>query len=108
MVAVKGSTSAHDGGAVPQARPYGGLGQPPKPACPGPPATVRQLALAHADQVRPVTWRHGTKATPGNPDAAMTSYFLAIRVRPANRRHPPRRRPQPAGLLAAGRMAPRS
>ncbi len=31
-VAVKGSTSAHDGDAVPQARPYGGLGQPPKPA----------------------------------------------------------------------------
>ena len=64
---------------------HGGLGQPPKPAYPGPPATVRQLALAHAGQVRPVTWRHGTKATRGNPGAAMTSHFLAIRVRPANR-----------------------
>src|SRR5882724_9828151 len=30
-VAVKGSTSAHDGDAVPQPRSYGGLGQPPKP-----------------------------------------------------------------------------
>ena len=30
-VAVKGSTSAHDGGAVPETRPYGGLGQPPSP-----------------------------------------------------------------------------
>ena len=62
-VAVKGGTSAHDGGAVPQARPYGGLGQPPKPAYPGPPATLRHarprprrpgpagdLAAGHQDQ----------------------------------------------------------
>ena len=84
-VAVKGSVSAHDGDAVPQARPYGGLGQPPKPAYPRPPATVRQLALAAADQVRPVTWRHGTKTSKDNPDAAMTGCFLAIRVRPAGK-----------------------
>ena len=84
-VAVKGGTTAHDGDAVPQARPYGGLGQPPKPAYSGPPVTLRQLAIAHAGQVRPVTWRHGTKITPGNPEAAMTSCFLAIRVRPASR-----------------------
>ena len=32
-----------------------------------------------------MTWRQGTKATKGNPDASMTSRFLAIRVRPANR-----------------------
>jgi SRSO17 transposase len=84
-VAVKGSTSAHDGGAVPQARPYGGLGQPPKPAWPHPPASLRTLAIAHADQVRPVTWRQGTKTSKDNPGAAMTSWFLAIRVRPAGR-----------------------
>src|SRR6266496_1768586 len=84
-VAVKGSTSAHDGDAVPQARPYGGLGQPPKPAYPRPPATLRQLALAHAGQIRPVTWRQGTRTSKDNPDAAMTSWFLAIRVRPAGR-----------------------
>ena len=36
-------------------------------------------------QVQPVAWRQGTKAAKGNPTAAMTSYFLAIRVRPANR-----------------------
>jgi SRSO17 transposase len=84
-VAVKGSTSAHDGDAVPQARPYGGLGQPPKPAYPRPPATLRQLALAHAAQIRPVTWRQGTRTSKDNPDAAMTSCFLAIRVRPAGR-----------------------
>src|SRR5262249_38032137 len=84
-VAVKGSASAHDGGAVPQARPYGGRGQPPKPAYPRPRATVRALAPAHAAQAPPVTWRHGTKASAGNPDAAMTSHFLAIRARPAGK-----------------------
>ena len=84
-VAVKGSVSAYDGDAVPQERPYGGLGQPPRPAYPGPPVTVRQLAIAAAAQVRPVTWRHGTKISTGNPDAAMTGCFLAIRVRPAGK-----------------------
>jgi SRSO17 transposase len=84
-VAVKGGTTAHDGGAVPQARPYGGLGQPPKPAYPRPPATLRTLALARAAQVRPVTWRQGTKTSTDNPEAAMTGCFLAIRVRPASR-----------------------
>ncbi len=46
---------------------------------------LRQLAIAAADQIQPVTWRQGTKATKDNPAAAMTSCFLAIRVRPANR-----------------------
>jgi SRSO17 transposase len=87
-VAVKGGTTAHDGDAVPLARPYGGLGQPPKPAYPHPPATLRTLALAHAGQVRPVTWRHGTRTSKDNPGAAMTSSFLAIRVRPASRHIP--------------------
>jgi SRSO17 transposase len=85
VVAVKGSPRAHPAGAIPQARPYGGLGQPPKPAYPGPPASLRELAISRADAVRPVTWRQGTKATRGNPEAAMTSCFLAIRVRPASR-----------------------
>jgi SRSO17 transposase len=84
-VAVKGSPRAHPAGAVPEARRYGGLGQPPKPAYPAPPASLRELAIASADQVRPVTWRQGTKATRGNPGAAMTSHFLAIRARPASR-----------------------
>jgi SRSO17 transposase len=84
-VAVKGSVSAQAGDAVPQARPYSGLGQPPKPAYPRPPVTVRQLAIAAAGQARPVTWRHGTKTTRDNPDAAMTGWFLAIRVRPAGK-----------------------
>jgi SRSO17 transposase len=85
VVAVKGGPRAHPAGALPQARAYRGLGQPPKPEYPAPPATLRELAIASADQVRPVTWRQGTRATRGNPDAAMTSHFLAIRVRPASR-----------------------
>ena len=85
-VAVKGTTSGYAGDAQPVTRTLGGgPGRPPRPACPAPPATLRQLAIASADQVRPVTWRQGTKATNGNPDAAMTSWFVAIRVRPANR-----------------------
>ena len=85
-VAVKGTTSAYAGDAQPVTRTLGGgPGRPPRPAYPAPPANLRQLAIASADQVRPVTWRQGTKATNGNPDAAMTSWFVAIRVRPANR-----------------------
>ena len=90
-VAVKGSTTAHHGNAVPRARPYGGLGQPPKAAYPDPPATLRQLALAHADQVQPVTWRQGTKTSKDNPGAAMAGWFLAIRVRPPIPREADRR-----------------
>jgi SRSO17 transposase len=95
-VAVKGGTTAHDGGAVPQARPGGGRGRPPRPAYPRPPGTLRTLALAHAAQVRPVTWRQGTRTSKDNPGAALASCFLAIRVRPASR-HIPR---------AAGRSFP--
>ena len=85
-LAVKGTTSAHAGDARPVTRSRGGgPGRPPRPAYPGPAVSLRQLAIAHADQVQPVTWRQGTKTTAGNPDAAMTSHFLAIRVRPANR-----------------------
>ena len=86
VVAVKGTTSAYAGDARPVTRTLGGgPGRPPRPAYPSPPVNLRQLALAHADQIAPVTWRQGTKAATGNPDAAMTSHFLAIRVRPANR-----------------------
>jgi SRSO17 transposase len=86
VVAVKGTTSAYAGDAQPVTRSLGGgPGRPPRPAYPGPAANLRQLAIAHADKIAPVTWRQGTRATKGNPTAAMTSHFLAIRVRPANR-----------------------
>jgi SRSO17 transposase len=86
VVAVKGTTSAHAGDArpvTPQRR--AGPGRPPKPACPSPPANLRTLAIANADKTRQVTWRQGTKTTKRNPAASMTSHFLAIRIRPANR-----------------------
>ena len=86
VAAAKGTTSAYAGDAEPVTRSLGGgPGRPPRPAYPRPPVNLRQLAIASADQIAPVTWRQGTKATTGNPAAAMTSHFLAIRVRPANR-----------------------
>jgi len=86
VLAVKGTTSAYAGDAQPATRTLrGGPGRPPKPAYPAQPVSLRQLAIAHADQIQQVTWRQGTRATKGNPTAAMTSHFLAIRVRPANR-----------------------
>jgi len=86
VAAVKGTTSAYAGDARPVTRSLGGgPGRPPRPAYPAPPANLRQLAIAHAGQIQPVTWRQGTKATRGNSDATMTSWFAAIRVRPANR-----------------------
>ena len=63
----------------------GRIGRPPRSAYPAPPLNLRQLAIAHAGQIQPVTWRQGTKAAKGNPAALMTSCFAAIRVRPANR-----------------------
>jgi SRSO17 transposase len=86
VVAVKGTTSAYPGDAQPVTRSLGGgPGRPPKPAYPALAANLRQLAIAHAGQIQPVTWRQGTKTTTSNPTAAMTSHFVAIRVRPANR-----------------------
>ena len=88
VIAVKPTVSARPREDVPEALAYGGLGRPSVPRYRTAPVTLRQLAIAHADQIQPVTWRQGTKATKGNPTAAMTSYFLAIRVRPASRRIP--------------------
>ena len=86
VVAVKGTTSAYAGAAQPVTPARGsGPGRPRKPAYPAPAVNLRQLAIAHAGQARQVTWRQGTKTTKGNPAASMTSHFLAIRVRPANR-----------------------
>jgi SRSO17 transposase len=85
VIAVKGSVSARPHDAVPAAWPYGGPGRPSVPRYRTAPVSLRQLALASADRIQPVTWRQGTKATKGNPTAAMTSHFVAIRVRPANR-----------------------
>ena len=85
VVAVKGTTSARPHDAVAETMAYGGRGRPSAPRYRTAPVSLRQLALASADEVRPVTWRQGTKTAKDNPAAAMTSHFLAIWVRPANR-----------------------
>jgi SRSO17 transposase len=84
VVAVKSATSAYPGDARPAARAPGTRAPGALPGYPARPASLRELAIANADQIRPVTWRQGTRHTRGNPDALMTSHFLAIRVRPAN------------------------
>ena len=110
VVAVKGTTSAYAGDARPVTPARGG-GPAARPSPPARPAVnLRQLAIASADQIQPVTWRQGTKATKGNPTAAMTSCFLAIRVRPANRDIPraPMAACRNAGCWPNGRPKPMS
>jgi len=86
VVTVKPTTSAHPADAVPTAPRYAGRGRPPVPRYREDPANLRALALAAGrGALRQVTWRHGTRATKGNPTAKMRSRFLAVRVRPANR-----------------------
>ncbi|WP_101377025.1 IS701 family transposase [Saccharopolyspora spinosa] len=86
VMAVKASTTAHSGDAVPVTAAYSGRGRRPVPRYPDPPSALRELALgAGRGSLRQVTWRQGSKKTAGNPTAKMTSRFLALRVRPANR-----------------------
>jgi SRSO17 transposase len=89
VLAVKATTSAYPAAAEPMTPPYRGRGRPPVPAYPENPSTLAALALQAGRQgLRRVTWRHGSRKAPGNPTAAMTSRFLALRVRPANRNIP--------------------
>lgn len=87
VVAVRATVSAHSGHATVVGLPRTGRrGRPPVPAYPDPPASLKELALAAgAAAARTITWRDGTKASPTNPAAAMSSQFLTLRIRPANR-----------------------
>ncbi len=86
VVAVKATTSAYAADAEPKLIASSGRGRPPKPRYRDAPSNLRELALAAGrDAYVQVTWRHGTRTTTTNPTAAMTSRFLAIKVRPANR-----------------------
>jgi SRSO17 transposase len=86
VVAVKPTTSAHPGDAVPEQPAYSGRGRPPVPRYPEDPSNLRALVLAAGRRaLRRVTWRQGTRKTTGNPTAKMRSRFVALRVRPANR-----------------------
>src|SRR4051812_21121653 len=79
VVAVDGDLTAHREAAVPQLRPYSGRGRRPRPRYRTRPTGLRAHALAagrHAT-VR-LTWREGSRA-------ALTSSFLALRIRPAGR-----------------------
>jgi SRSO17 transposase len=89
VVQVDPTATAYPAEAVPVATDYRGRGRPPKPAYPDPPTTFKHLVLAAGrDNVRHLTWRHGTRATSGNRQAKLRSHFLALRIRPANREIP--------------------
>ena len=86
VAAVLPGTSVHPETAAPSLMDYTGRGPRPHtiryqdaPAC------AKDLALAAPDAFTDTAWRHGTKATGANPDAAMAGRFAALRVRPANR-----------------------
>jgi SRSO17 transposase len=87
VVAVKPDTSVQPGHAVPHTpAPTGRRGRPAKPGYPDKPISVKDLAMsAGRDAFAEVTWRQGTKKTKQNPAAEMTSKFLLMTVRPANR-----------------------
>jgi hypothetical protein len=86
MVAVKPTTSAHPGDAIPEQPAYAGRSRRPAPGYPEDPQNLRTLALAAGRRaLRQVTWRRGTLKSKANPAAKMKSRFLALRVRPANR-----------------------
>jgi SRSO17 transposase len=86
VVAVKETTSAYASDTQPTLIASAGRGRPPKPRYRDDPSNLRDLAMAAGREAfTEVTWRHGTRKTPTNPTAAMTSTFLAIKVRPANR-----------------------
>jgi SRSO17 transposase len=89
VLAVKGTTSAYPADAAPVTPSYSGRGRPPAPRYRDDPTTLAALALAAGRrELRRVTWRHGTRKNARNPTAAMTSRFLTLRVRPANRNIP--------------------
>ena len=91
VLAVKGSTSAYPADAIPTTPEYGGTGRRPVPRYRDDPSNLTALALAAGRRaLHRITWRHGTRKNPRNPTAAMTSRFLALRIRPANRDIPRR------------------
>lgn len=49
---------------------------------------VKSATSGGRDVFTEITWRHGTHSRSSNPTAAMTSRFVSIRVRPANRNAP--------------------
>ena len=86
VLAVKSATTAHLATAVLETPEYTGRGPRGLPRYRETAPSLKALALAAGrKQLHQVTWRHGTKTSPRNTNAAMKSRFLAIRIRPANR-----------------------
>jgi SRSO17 transposase len=74
----RGATSALPESATPQRPAWSGRGRPPGPRYRRPFSTLAELALAAGQQAcAEVCWREGTHG-------AMTSRFVALRVRPSN------------------------
>lgn len=88
VVAVKPTTSAYPATAVPKLMSYTGRGPHPRTAhYQQSPSSLKDLARVR-EAFTEITWRHGTKTSPNNPEAQMKSHFAATRVRPANRNIP--------------------
>jgi SRSO17 transposase len=77
---VEDDLTAHTADAIPEVKPYSGRGRHPQPRYRTRPVGLRQHALtAGRGAAVEVCWRDGSRG-------ALTSTFLAIRVRPAGRR----------------------
>jgi SRSO17 transposase len=89
VAAVKSDTSVYREESTPVLMDYSGRGPRPHTVryhvAPG---SVKEMAEEARESFTAITWRHGTRTGPGNPDAAMTGRFAALRVRPANRNIP--------------------
>lgn len=81
IVQVESDLSAHPADAVPELREYLGAGPRGKPRYRDAPMSLCQHALtAGRENAQEVTWRAGSRDQ-------LTSRFLAIRIRPAGRKH---------------------
>jgi SRSO17 transposase len=88
VVAVKSSTSVYPADANPELMNYNGRGPRPRTTrYQQAPVSVKEIAGTR-ETFTELTWRHGTKTSPSNTLAAMTSRFTAARIRPANRNIP--------------------
>jgi SRSO17 transposase len=78
ILQVKAATSAYAQAAAPEQPAWSGRGRPPLARYRDRPSALRELVLAAgAQRTRQVTWRQGSRG-------AMSSRFVALRVRPAN------------------------
>ena len=87
MVAVKAATTAFPDDAATDVLEYSGRGpRPHQRRYLAAPSSLKDLVVAAGrSSLHRVPRRHGTRATPNNRLASMTSRFIALRVRPANR-----------------------